>query len=160
MEVFTKQLTRQKTIIEEICSNLDVSSKKIESSFQNLTHTLEFICNSWKNVLPTELYCRSLGLLINVVIERLSDSILSLRSINDSEALNMKYLFQRLSKKAESFYDFKKETIPITKFVINWPKFRKIIEILETSLISNEFQITTKQENFYSELLPLINARK
>ena len=121
-------LTKLKTGLNQLDQN---SHKCMEQVLQELTH----IKSLWQDTLPLSNYRRSIGTILNFIVEELVHKVIVLEDISDNDSQEISVLFTTFQEKAPEVFvlENKKETT-IYRHVKKWNRFKELIVILNSSM--------------------------
>ena len=156
IDLFQEQLKRQRdqlgAIIEE--SGLGDSNSasvdndpaaeegqlppKAEQSFKQISHQLNHLKNVWQNVLPLNVFGRSMGVLVNFVIGEISGKVLRLEDISADSATRISSLLNSLEGKLPDLFQVEGESKSskhdVVRYVRAWQRFKELILVLNANL--------------------------
>ena len=105
-------------------------SSGAEQGIKQVLHTLSHLQKVWGAVLPTTVYLRCQGTLLNTVLEELIQIISGLEDISADAGGQLVSLLGQLVSKAPSFFP----TEEPSKYVKRWGKFKELIFMLGATL--------------------------
>ena len=105
-------------------------SSGAEQGIKQVLHTLSHLQKVWGAVLPTTVYLRCQGTLLNTVLEELIQIISGLEDISADVGGQLVSLLGQLVSKAPSFFP----TEEPSKYVKRWGKFKELIFMLGATL--------------------------
>ncbi|XP_065210036.1 centromere/kinetochore protein zw10 homolog [Planococcus citri] len=138
-DVFNSQIDGQKGQLLEILESSGVSRlaeytefpSSVEKSLSQCVRLLNLLQSVWQNILPVNVYCKTIGMLCNCVIEKLIDSVLALIDISMDTANQLTNVFTVILNKIPTLFPDSKE---IYRHVKRWPKFSELFKVLNGSL--------------------------
>ncbi|ORX81531.1 Centromerekinetochore Zw10 [Basidiobolus meristosporus CBS 931.73] len=172
---FKNHMKRQKLQIQQIIRDAsgfggtaeDDRFDMVERAVKRLIYHLNQWSKIAKPTLPTLIYSKSMGLLVDASLSEIIQEVLSLASISRDETHQLKYILQLLSK-SESWFVLEKgrgksklvEKLPIRKYVNSWDKYETVIHVLESDLpdIQSEHERGLLKELSLDEQKSLIHA--
>ncbi|KAK6641429.1 hypothetical protein RUM44_013140 [Polyplax serrata] len=107
---------------------LDPNSEK---SIRQCIRQMQMLQNTWKDVLPLNVYIRAIGFLIDTIIEELISIIITVEDISSQTASDLVNYFSVILERAPTLFPDEKE---IHRHVRKWQKFNEFILILKGSL--------------------------
>ncbi|KAJ3034442.1 Centromere/kinetochore protein zw10 [Rhizophlyctis rosea] len=137
--VFNAQLNKQKINLKECVENadgFDVQEQKrfdvVERAVKQIMHQLDLLVKIWKPVLPTHVYFRAIGLLINDILLTIINEVERLVDIAADESKRLNELLTRLHS-CRDFYHLDNhppsETDKLVRHYV--PCFNKFVELTE-----------------------------
>ncbi|KAG1697382.1 Centromere/kinetochore protein zw10 [Nymphon striatum] len=145
-DVFLNQMLTQKKILLECLKEaqgfqniaLDQSfSPQAEKSIKQCIHQLQSLKKVWSNVLPINVYFKSMGTLINSWLESIIFGIASQEDISADSASQLIALFGLISEQTPYIFEVSKlyeKSAEVFKHVSNWSKFQELIVVLGASM--------------------------
>ncbi|XP_065207080.1 centromere/kinetochore protein zw10 homolog [Planococcus citri] len=137
--VFNSQIEGQKEQLLEILESSGVSRlaeytefpSSIEKSLSQCLRQLNLLQSVWQNILPVNVYCKTIGMLCNCVIEKLIDSVLALIDISMDTANQLTNVFTTILNKMPALFPDSKE---VYRHVKRWSKFSELFKVLNGGL--------------------------
>ncbi|XP_012276555.1 centromere/kinetochore protein zw10 homolog [Orussus abietinus] len=138
-QCFLEHMLYQRNIIIDILresglSTLGQVSKLLantERALRQCIRQLELLRTVWLEVLPTNIYCRAVGCIMNTMIEDLIMKVVSAEDIPVDVATELVTLFNMLLDRGPSIFPDPKT---IEHHVRKWRKLTELIKVLEASL--------------------------
>ncbi|PSN39911.1 hypothetical protein C0J52_07953 [Blattella germanica] len=103
----------------------------IEKAVRQCLRQLELLHTVWKNVLPYTVYKKSIGCLLNALVEELIIRVTTVEDIPAATAVHLVTVFGIVSDRAPKVFEEPKE---VHRFVKRWTKFQELILILGANL--------------------------
>jgi len=106
-------------------------SSGVDQAVRQFLHQLDHLQKVWQPTLPSDVYYRSIGALLNAGLEEIILKIVGLTDISAEMSGQFCSLFNQIINKTPML--FKPDTCP-HKFVKRWGKFNELITVLDSSL--------------------------
>lgn len=137
--VFLKYMQNQRKQILEILrssglTNLGEECKQdpnVEKSIRQCLRQLELLQTVWNGVLPTNVYCKSIGCLVNAFIEEIIARILTIEDIPAETAVMLVRVFGLVTARAPQVFQDPKEVV---RYVKLWLRFQELGIVLGENL--------------------------
>lgn len=137
-EMMLKSMRIQRDSIISTLSNAGMNSAGserrlsggVDQAVRQFLHQLSHLQKVWQPVLPTDVYCRCIGTLLNSGIEEILQRILSLSDISAEVSGQYCSLLNQIVVKAPEFFNSEEPE----NFVKKWLKFQELIVVLNSSL--------------------------
>ncbi|XP_047119995.1 centromere/kinetochore protein zw10 homolog isoform X1 [Schistocerca piceifrons] len=137
--VFLKYMQSQRKQILEILrssglTNLGEKCKQdpnVEKSIRQCLRQLELLQKVWNGVLPTNVYCKSIGCLVNAFIEEIITRILTIEDIPAETAVMLVRVFGLVTARAPQVFQDPKEVV---RYVKLWLRFQELAIVLGENL--------------------------
>ncbi|XP_033112158.1 centromere/kinetochore protein zw10 homolog [Anneissia japonica] len=143
-DCFMEQMrTQRNQVIEYLngAGNMDqVSSgenyKTTERSFKQVLHQLVHLHAVWSHVLPSSVFIKVMGTLVNTVFQHIVDKIVALEDISTDDANQLLALMTMLLEKVpETLQPENTQVVVVEAMVIpHWVTYKELMFILEASL--------------------------
>ncbi|KAL4238190.1 Centromere/kinetochore protein zw10 [Mactra antiquata] len=147
-EAFMYQLTKQKAQLSEYLSAANgfrnVSEKEIfftsNRAIKQVLHQLQHLRNVWQDILTPSTYRKAIGGLLNGVMVKIADSIVSLEDISADDAKQLSQLITTLTKQSPELLTVQSEeeaniTVELHRNVPKWQRFQELDMVLNASMI-------------------------
>ena len=146
IEIFLQQLRKQRDELDSILKDSGIASlqgeaqipPRAEQGLKQILHQLNRLRNVWQDVLPSHVYSKNIGVLLNFVIGRLIDQIVKLEDIAADSATQISTLFSLFVEKAPDLFvidhDKRSSKHDVIRFVRLWPKLKELILVLDANL--------------------------
>jgi len=105
-------------------------SSGAEQAVKQVTHGLSHLHKVWAGVLPTNVYLKCIGTLLNTVMEELIQIVISLEDISAEAGEQLVSMLKQLLDKSPALFISEDPK----RFVKKWAKFKELIFILGASL--------------------------
>ena len=105
-------------------------SSGAEQGVKQVIHTLTHLHRVWSAVLPTNVFLKCLGTLLNTVMEELIQIVTSLEDISADAGEQLVSMLKQLSNKSPALFEPEEPK----RYVKKWLKFKELIFILGASL--------------------------
>ncbi len=110
-----------------------------EKCLKQVYHQLKHLKNLWQDVLPLSIYRRSMGTILNTVVEELVQKVIILEDIAADAAVQICMLYTFLQENAPDLFcveAHKSETskADVIRYVSKWNRFKELILLLNASL--------------------------
>ena len=105
-------------------------SSGAEQGVKQVVSTLTHLHNVWSGVLPSNIYLKCIGTLLNTVMEELIQIVTTLEDISADAGEQLVSMLNQLSNKSSALF----ETEEPKRYVKKWTKFKELIFILGASL--------------------------
>ncbi|XP_046388776.1 centromere/kinetochore protein zw10 homolog [Ischnura elegans] len=137
--IFLKQMQKQRDQLLEIVRDSGIHGigtapelpNSTEKGMRQCLRQLEHLKTVWLNVLPYNVYCKSIGSHLNSFVEELIFRVLAAEDIPSSTAVQLVTVFGVVSGRAPQLFQ---EPGEIFLHVRSWPKFKELILVLGSSL--------------------------
>ncbi|KAK3928671.1 Centromere/kinetochore protein zw10-like protein [Frankliniella fusca] len=106
-------------------------SPDTERTLRQCLRQLELLQTVWQNVLPENVYCKSIGVLANAFIEELVLRVSTVEDIPANTAVKLTLLFKMVQERIPKLFQKDDEVVI---FVKRWLQFQELINILSASL--------------------------
>ncbi|KAE8741357.1 hypothetical protein FOCC_FOCC013124 [Frankliniella occidentalis] len=106
-------------------------SPDTERTLRQCLRQLELLQSVWQNVLPGNVYSKSIGVLANAFIEELVIRVSSVEDIPANTAVKLTSLFKMVQERIPKLFQNGDEVV---LFVKRWLQFQELINILSASL--------------------------
>jgi len=106
-------------------------SSGVDQAVRQFLHQLDHLQKVWQPTLPSDVYYRCIGALLNAGLEEIILKIVGLTDISAEMSGQFCSLFNQIINKTPGL--FKPDTTP-HKFVRRWGKFNELITVLDSSL--------------------------
>ncbi|XP_021924811.1 centromere/kinetochore protein zw10 homolog isoform X4 [Zootermopsis nevadensis] len=103
----------------------------IERAVQQCLRQLELLQTVWKDVLPAIVYCKTVGCLLNALVEELIIRVTTVEDVPATTAVHLVTVFSIVIDRAPQVFQ---EPSEVHQFVRRWQKFRELVLILGASL--------------------------
>ncbi|KAL7305383.1 hypothetical protein TKK_0002126 [Trichogramma kaykai] len=138
-EYFLNHMKYQRDIIFGIIRESGLSSigqmpelpVTTEKAIRQCIRQLELLKTVWIEILPVKVYCRTLGCIVNDVVEDLCMKVCSVEDISANVASELAILFDVIIKRVPQVFP---DPILIQQHVQKWRKLRELIIVLGASL--------------------------
>ncbi|GAB6021738.1 Centromere/kinetochore protein zw10 [Chamberlinius hualienensis] len=110
---------------------------KMEKAIKQCILHLEQLSKMWKNVLCSNIYLRSLGTLLNSVLEEIISQVTNMEDISATHAGQMIQIFEIITTRSNPLFQIdetQKPTIGVNRAVPKWDKFTELVLVLNSSL--------------------------
>lgn len=148
IEIFLEQMRRQRDELKSILKDSstgfgqltgsELLPAKSEKCIRQVLHQLHHLRKLWQDVLPPNIYCKSIGTIMNTVVDDLIQRVLVLEDIAADAATQICSLFGTLQDKGPDVFvlDGQPDSSrgDVIRYVRRWNKFREIILVLNASL--------------------------
>lgn len=136
---FLKHMKYQRNIIFDILKESGLSAlgqtsglhPSTERAMRQCIRQLELLKTVWLDVLPVNIYCRSVGCIMNSMLEDLIIRVISVEDISADVATELMTLFNMIVKRAPQIFP---DPQKIRQHVRKWEKFLELIQVLGASL--------------------------
>ncbi len=148
--IFQRQLQEQRQQLRAVLSQLrqlldeqhqpDSAAlpPRAEQCLRQVVHQLRHLRQVWQHVLPSHVYSRAIGLLLDAVVDELTNHTLALEDIAADSATQMATLFAFVEEKAPEIFviddDDSSSRHDVVRFVCSWQRFKELIFVLNASL--------------------------
>lgn len=102
-----------------------------ERTLRQCLRQLELLQSVWQNVLPRDVYCKSIGTLANAFMEELVVRVLSVEDISASTAVKLTSHFKMAQERIPLLFE---DGSKVVLYVKRWLQFQELITILSASL--------------------------
>ncbi|XP_008558409.1 centromere/kinetochore protein zw10 homolog [Microplitis demolitor] len=139
-QTFLNHVKYQRTIITDIIKDSGLSqlaqnqlpsSSGVERALRQCIRQLELLKTVWFNVLPINVYHKTLGCILNSMIEDIIFKVTILEDISADAATELVNLFNMVVKRAPLIFS---EENSVNRYVNKWQKMLELIKVLEASL--------------------------
>ncbi|XP_074102438.1 zeste-white 10 kinetochore protein [Cotesia typhae] len=117
--------------LSQLAQNQLPSSSGVERALRQCIRQLELLKTVWFNVLPINVYHKTLGCILNSMIEDLICKVTILEDISADAATELVNLFNMVVKRAPLIFS---EENSVNRYVKKWQKMLELIKVLEASL--------------------------
>ncbi|XP_034949709.1 centromere/kinetochore protein zw10 homolog [Chelonus insularis] len=137
VRLFLNHVKHQRNIIIEIIENAGLSQlggslpATVERGLRQCIRQLKLLKTVWLNVLPMNVYCKTVGLILNSMIDDLICKVVIVEDISVDVATDLVNLFNMIINSAPQIFP---DEEPITNYVSKWRKMLELIKVLEGSL--------------------------
>jgi len=115
-----------------------------EQGIRGVVSHLESLKSVWSDSLPSKVYLRCMGTLLNTVLEELITIITSMEDISSDSASQLVSLFSQLQRASPPLFRLEGDkpedgaNTVSQKLVKRWPRFRELMAVLGASLVEIE----------------------
>ncbi|KAJ3179814.1 Centromere/kinetochore protein zw10 [Geranomyces variabilis] len=121
----------------------DVRCETVEKAIKSTLYHLNGLAKAWRPIMPAELYLKSTGSVLDVVLRAALTDIAQLDTWTKAEAHQMRYLVSLLDAAEAHFHratgvgkDRKVDKAPLPKYVTLWEAYRDVLVMLDTEAAS------------------------
>jgi centromere/kinetochore protein ZW10 len=145
--VFQEQMRLQRDQLKAIIAEIELAScsgeahlpPQAEKCLKQVLHQLNHLQVVWSSVLPQSVYCRSIGIILNSVVEELVAKVLALEDIAADSATEISSLLSLLEDRAPQVYEQEENQKStsrhmVNKYVKSWLKLKQLIFVLNAGL--------------------------
>ncbi|XP_015516849.2 centromere/kinetochore protein zw10 homolog [Neodiprion lecontei] len=138
-ECFLEHMKYQRNIIIDILRESGLSTlgqvpelpPNTEKAIRQCIRQLELLKTVWLNVLPSNIYCRAVGCIMNSMIDELVTRVINVEDIPADVATELVTLFNMIMNRAPSIFP---EPNTIRLHVKRWQKLSELVIVLGASL--------------------------
>ncbi|XP_069704525.1 centromere/kinetochore protein zw10 homolog [Periplaneta americana] len=138
-DVFLKYMQGQRKQILDILRESGLATlgedpkitPSIEKAIRQCLRQLELLQTVWRSVLPEVVYCKTLGCLLNALVEELIIRVTTVEDVPAATAIHLVTVFGVVIDRAPQVFQEPKE---VHRFVKQWRKFKELVLILGASL--------------------------
>lgn len=146
IEVFQAQLRRQRDQLLSIIQESGFSQlqgeanlpPQTEKSLKQILHQMHHLRTVWQHILPSHVYGRSMGILLNFIVDDIVQRVVNLEDIAADSAVQISSIFTLVEEKAPEVFiiegDSRSSKHDVVRFVRVWQRFRELILVLNASL--------------------------
>ncbi|XP_041352899.1 centromere/kinetochore protein zw10 homolog [Gigantopelta aegis] len=111
----------------------------VERAIKQVLHLLNHLQNVWQDVLPISVYRKAIGMLVNVFVEEITESIIALEDISSDDARQLSLILSGVVGKVGPMFDTTDEKasnadVELQRNVPNWRKFKELQLVINGSL--------------------------
>ncbi|TPX54936.1 hypothetical protein PhCBS80983_g05687 [Powellomyces hirtus] len=118
----------------------DVRCEAVEKAIKSTLYHLNGLAKAWRPILPTELYLKSIGMLLDVILQAVLKNMATLGGWTKEEGHQLRYLISLIDKSEAHFHrvtgvgkDKTIEKAPIPKYVTLWEAHKDLVDMLDTA---------------------------
>jgi centromere/kinetochore protein ZW10 len=143
LDYYYIQMNKQREMLVEHISSMqglsdthkEARAAQVELTYKKILHQLNLLQKVWKDILPSEMYNKSVGTLIDLVIEKMVFFVEELADISEKETHELHRLFKLLFPLENLLLPSVPSVSPAT-YIPRWGKFIIMTNLLEMSLVS------------------------
>ncbi|CAH1790755.1 unnamed protein product [Owenia fusiformis] len=145
-ECFMEQMSAQRTVLLEYIQGAkgfdgvadEQNFMAAERAIKQCLHQLQHVSKVWNEVLPVNIYSKSMGTLLNTVISEIIGSVTQLEDISAEDATQLHMLLTMIGDRGLELFKFTGEEeharMNLNKSVQKWQKFMELMLVLNASL--------------------------
>lgn len=138
-KVFCLQMETQRKQIMDILRDsglVNLSDNRefpqgVEKALRQCLRQLAHLQTVWQHILPTSVYCKSMGLLCKAFLQELIQKVCTAEAIPEETASQLVIVFNIIQQKAPLYFPEPKE---VHRHVKCWTKFNELVRLLGASL--------------------------
>ncbi|TPX63586.1 hypothetical protein SpCBS45565_g06499 [Spizellomyces sp. 'palustris'] len=118
----------------------DMRCEQVEKAIKAALYHLNGLVKAWKPIMPLEMYLKSMGILVDVIISAILSDVAERSSWTNQEGHQLRYLMSLIDKTEAHFHSVSGvgknkeiERAPIPKYSNLWEVYRDITDMLEAA---------------------------